>query len=207
MLIYKLDFFMIHCQVLVHNDMLEIPSGNILKRWTVTVGASIPTPNEGVRPVAPVSDADAFMHDALWLAARKLVEKGKENWSAFDTAMTILEKGGNDVEEVARKTKLSTICPGQGSNCHRNDNFIEVFQNNIKLAALPNSLACPDRPIQSGAPSSSSLKSWKAKCKKKVNTPKHASCDHAVAEVDEDSPSIKTKRLDQLGRNNTTTKY
>jgi hypothetical protein len=131
---------MMHCQVLVHNDMLEIPSGNILKRWTVIAGASIPTPNEGVRPVAPVSDADTFMLDALWLAARKLVEKGKENWSAFDTAMTILEKGGNDVDEVARKTKLSTVSP-QVSNCRRNNNFIEVFQNNIRLGALLNNLA------------------------------------------------------------------
>jgi hypothetical protein len=74
--------------------MLEIPSGNILKRWTVIAGASIPTPNEGVRPIAPVSDADAFTLYALWLVARKLVEKGKEHWSAFDTTMTILEKAG-----------------------------------------------------------------------------------------------------------------
>jgi hypothetical protein len=35
------------------------------------------------------------MHDALCLAARRLVEKGKENWSAFDTTITILENGGN----------------------------------------------------------------------------------------------------------------
>jgi hypothetical protein len=34
-------------QVLVHNDMLDIPNKNILKRWMVIAGASIPTPNEG----------------------------------------------------------------------------------------------------------------------------------------------------------------
>jgi hypothetical protein len=107
---------------------------------------------------------------------------------------------------VARKTKLSTVSP-QVSNCRRNKNFIQVFQNNIRLGALPNNLACPDRPVQSGAPNSSSLKAWKAKCKQKVNAPKHASSDHAVAEVDEESPSIKTKHLDELGRNITTTEY
>jgi hypothetical protein len=67
------------------------------------------------------------------------VEKGKENWSAFDTAMTILENGGNEVEQVAMKTKLSSRPPGQTSIGPFNDSFIEVFRWIAKHLGVPKS--------------------------------------------------------------------
>ncbi|OQU86059.1 hypothetical protein SORBI_3003G007000 [Sorghum bicolor] len=167
-------------KVLVHLDVKEVPSGNIMPRWL----KNDPEPETSIsatrRPDISGASVNVLKKRAL-LNCILQVAYGPDDISdeAFTQAMSV-------VDSLVVRTTSSSTATLQSPITDNNTNYKQsVAPPSVPMPKSSSTIRCPDRPINTGRPPHSTLKSWK-------DQQKRARC----ASTDEENPrEAKTRRI------------
>jgi hypothetical protein len=167
-------------QVLVHTDKTEIPSGNVLFRWTknATVGEAAGR-EKGVEQKEQ-SNADYIRKMVMIKKLQAMMgSDGTMSDGVFAEAMEALDR------VIARQTTERSVPPDSI------DSHTEVVD--VRPAK------CPPRPARKGRPRNTSLKSYEEEVTRLKKKGPPAVGERLEASIDDENPrSGKTRALEEL---------
>ncbi|KAG0528690.1 hypothetical protein BDA96_05G033700 [Sorghum bicolor] len=143
-------------KVLVHLDVKEVPSGNIMPRWM----KNDPEPKTSICPIrrSDISGASlTVLKKRALLSHMMKVAYGTDEISdeAFTQAMAA-------VDSLVIRPASSSAATLQSTITDHNTNYKQsVAALSVPMPKSNSTIRCPDRPIKNGRPPHSTLKSWK----------------------------------------------